>query len=148
MVRDGTVNGVVKYRSYCNECRARQRREKNQGQDMPWQERLGKIQARAKKRGIKCTITAADLESLWDAQRGRCAYTREGMLIGYGFRNHPRVVSVDRVDPSLGYEPDNIVLCTARANSIKQDMTMLELMIWMPLWYLRLRKLRRRNGTL
>lgn len=148
MVRDGVVDGVVRYRKYCNECRARHRNEQKQGREMPWSERLGKIQTRAKQRGITCTITADDLESLWKDQEGKCLYTREYMLTGYGLRNHPQVVSVDRISPARGYEPGNIALCTARANSIKQDMNMLELMVWMPLWYFRLRKfqLRRKNA--
>lgn len=147
MVRDGVVKGKVRYRSYCNDCRARTRQEKNRGRQMPWRERLVKIQARAKQKGIPCTITADYLEHIWKKQEGRCVYTQAGMLTGYGLRNHPQVVSVDRIDPAQGYEPGNVVLCTARANAIKQDMTMREFMIWMPLWYTRLKmfQLRRKQ---
>lgn len=147
MVRDGVVDGKVRYRKYCNDCRAKQRAEAKQGKEIPWRERLGKIQTRARQKGIECTISVEHLELLWEKQRGLCVYTRETLLTGYGLRNHPRVVSVDRIDPSGGYEPDNVVLCTARANSIKQDMTMREFMIWMPLWYTRLKmfQLRRKQ---
>lgn len=148
MVRDGVVDGKVRYRKYCNECRAKHRNANKQGKEMPWRERLGKIQTRAKQRGIACTVSTEYLEHIWNLQGGLCLYTRESMLTGYGLRNHPQVVSVDRIDPARGYEPGNVVLCTARANAIKQDMTMREFMIWMPLWYLRLKtfQLRSKNA--
>ena len=148
MSRDRVVNGVVRYRGYCKSCRQREYKNKRVGKDIPWKDRLIKIRTRATKKGIECTIDAEYLEQLWNLQEGRCVYTQETMLTGYGLRNHPMGVSVDRINPAQGYVPGNVVLCTTRANSIKQDMTLSEFQEWMPLWYIRLKRfeLRRNNA--
>ena len=148
MSRDRVVDGVVKYRRYCKECRQAEYMAKRKGKDIPWKDRVTKIRTRASKRGIECTIDAEYLESVWNLQEGRCVYTQEPMLTGHGLRNHPQGVSVDRINPALGYVPGNIVLCSTRANSIKQDMTPAEFQEWMPVWYMRLKRfeLRRNNA--
>lgn len=145
MCRDGTRNGNPRYRSYCKECRRTDYKAKRFGREVPWKERLTKIKTRANQRGIECTISVEDLEHIWTLQRGRCVYTQVSMLTGYGLRNHPQGVSVDRINPAEGYVPGNIVLCSQRANSIKQDMTPAEFKVWMPLWYLRLKRFQTRS---
>ena len=47
----------------------------------------------------------------------------------------PTTISVDKVDPRGGYTPDNVVLCAARINSMKNDVTLEEMREWMPKWY-------------
>lgn len=64
---------------------------------------------------------APHLRVLWEVSEGRCAYTGEQMVVhGYhdGVRN---AVTVDRVDPALGYVAGNVVLCCSWVNRMKQD---------------------------
>lgn len=147
MSRDRVKNGVIKYRKYCKECRRKEYKAKRFGREIPWKDRLTKIKTRANQKGIECTIDAEYLEWVWNLQKGRCVYTQDRMLTEYGLRNHPQVVSVDRINPASGYVPGNVVLCTARANSIKQDMTPREFKFWMPVWYLRLKLFEHRRNN-
>jgi hypothetical protein len=61
-------------------------------------------------------LTLDDLLSLWNKQSGRCAYT------GWELNTHtksPRLVSLERVDNSIGYVKDNCVLVCWMANNAK-----------------------------
>lgn len=126
------------YLSYCKMCRATQQANARNGKPVPWNTRLTRLRARCKKYGIACTLTLEDLENLWGKQSGRCMYTNEQMLDAQGYGKHPLAVSIDKVEPHKGYVPGNVVLCTARANTIKYNQTLEELKEWMPLWYSRL----------
>jgi hypothetical protein len=44
-------------------------------------------------------------------------------------------LSFDRFDTTQGYAWGNVVLCSNRANSIKRDLTLQELRVWIPSWY-------------
>lgn len=147
MCRDGVRNGITYYRKYCKECRSAAYRAKRFGSDIPWKDRLIKVKSRADKRKITIDIDVEYLEHIWALQNGLCVYTKDRMLRSYGLRNHPQVVSIDRIDPAAGYVKGNIVLCTARANSIKQDMTLEEFQEWMPLWYSRLQEFETRRDN-
>lgn len=75
------------------------------------------------------------LYGLWMYQRRRCFYTREDMTLAIGAGSLPTAASVDRVDPTKGYEVGNVVLCRNRINSIKSDVSLEELAAWMPSWH-------------
>lgn len=49
------------------------------------------------------------------------------LMVG-GDRRYGNSPSVDRVKPELGYVKGNILVCSLRANRIKQDATPAELM--------------------
>jgi hypothetical protein len=46
------------------------------------------------------------------------------------YNYNPEKASIDRIDSSKGYIKDNIVLCCARANTIKMDLSLEDLKIW------------------
>ena len=78
-----------------------------------------RVRASARRRGIPFSelITVSTFIDLWEKQSGRCYYSN----IPLSFDKNDKIclVSVDRVDNSKGYEPDNIVLCASSINSFK-----------------------------
>lgn len=74
-------------------------------------------------RGRTFTLTVEDVQALWNHQSGRCHYSGVPMTTEL---KSPNKVSLDRQDPSLGYTKENVVLCAARVNLMKRDMTVSE----------------------
>jgi hypothetical protein len=64
-------------------------------------------------------VSVPFLVSLFDAQKGRCAYTGRPMEVAHG----DDCVTVDRIDSSRPYCPGNVVLCCLYANTMKNDRT-------------------------
>lgn len=125
------------YRSKCVKCLSKQKalsRLKRSG----WTERCGKIATRAKHLGVNFDLTPQYLSYLFRAQRYKCFYTDYDMNANYGMGHSQYALSVDRVVPERGYVKDNIVLCTTQANSVKNNLTLSELKLWIPSWYDRL----------
>lgn len=56
---------------------------------------------------------------MWDAQGGVCVYTGMKMELQ---PNTLLSVSVERIDSSIGYTPDNTVLCCNAINRMKSDL--------------------------
>ena len=73
----------------------------------------------ARKRGIPFdeTLTSKDLIELWEKQKHRCFYS--GIPMTFDKNDKLHLVSIDRVDSSIGYTKENIVLCTYAFNSFK-----------------------------
>lgn len=102
--------------------------------------RVDGLRATAKKANLPCSITADDLQHLFDAACGKCFYTDTVMdtaKSGKG-KNRWNVLSVDKIYPHLGYVRGNVVLCTVKANLIKNNCTLEEMSEWMPGWYQRI----------
>ena len=84
--------------------------------------RHGGDSARLTSRGItdnvyENTLTADDLEYLWQKQEGRCYWLGIEMSLEDLFiKDSPFAVSTDRIDCSQGYTLDNVVLTTRFAN--------------------------------
>ncbi len=76
---------------------------------------------------LEFTIDFKDLKKKWDEQQGACSCCGIEMdLKGktHVYRVAPAMrVSVDRIDASKGYTPDNISLVHFACNSFKQDLT-------------------------
>ena len=86
----------------------------------------------AKKRMFDCNITAEDIFQMYDDQDGKCAITGFDMTLGSSddLIEKQYAASPDRIDNERGYTTDNVWLVTARANSLKSDMTIEELLEW------------------
>jgi hypothetical protein len=72
------------------------------------------------KRKQEFSLTADDLRAMWKEQDGICCYS------GLPMKLEPNTlfsVSVERVNNSVGYTPDNTVLICKGVNSMKSSMT-------------------------
>lgn len=81
---------------------------------------LGGARRRSRLKGLVCTITPSDV-----VIPERCPVL--DIPIFRGGRNSPNSPSIDRIIPSLGYTPENIVVISLRANMLKRDATIEEM---------------------
>lgn len=86
-------------------------------------EKATRLKSSAKKRGKEFdeSVNGYALNDLWLKQDGKCFYS--GIDMNFDPLDKIRLVSVDRVDNSIGYVPGNIVLCTYAFNSFKFNLT-------------------------
>ena len=85
------------------------------------------IRSRAKRNSIPFALTKAMLRLMFTDQCGVCVYCGCKFDMNGTRHDHRASPSVDRLDPTLGYTTDNVVLCCHRCNAIKNDATLLEL---------------------
>ncbi len=77
---------------------------------------------RAKRRGLEFTITVDDIQI-----PEKCPVLGIPLTFEPGRGAHESSPSIDRIDNTKGYTPDNIVIISWRANRLKSDATMAEL---------------------
>lgn len=77
--------------------------------------------ARSRSKRDVC-IHPRDLEALFHRQRGVCPLTGLQMQLAAPTR-HPLVPSLDRIDPNVGYIPNNVRFVCYFANLLKRDFT-------------------------
>jgi len=124
--------------SYCQSCRTKQTKAILAGDFDSWMsQKFSNVKSSAKSKGIPFTITKEEIQRLFDQQAGKCFYTDVEMTLYVQGGWHPTALSWDRVRSEYGYVSGNVVLCTARANAIKRDMTLEEMREWTPSWYVR-----------
>lgn len=96
--------------------------------EKPWVQIYSGRKKHAKKHGIPFTITQEYLKNLYETMPDKCP------VLGVPFKRHdinkstsktksPYSPSLDRLIPSKGYVPGNLVLICDWANRIKQDAT-------------------------
>jgi hypothetical protein len=66
-------------------------------------------------------ITVPGLLKMWERQHGRCALTDVALKL-----SGPHGATLDRINPKRGYQRDNVVSVSKRANQAKGDMTIRE----------------------
>lgn len=122
-------DSVTGYQHRCKVCLKKDPRRvtrliKNNDLDLFIYDNFYNAQYRAKKKNIEFTITSQDLKELWDSQKGKCALTGLNMthikLEGKVKTN----LSIDRINPNLGYIKDNVQLVCNIVNVMKSDMNM------------------------
>jgi hypothetical protein len=126
--------------SFCKLCVSNKRRERLKDPSVYIRRRVNDLKARCNRDGIRFTLTVDTVISMYLDQKGKCFYTDQEMSLGTA-ETLRSVLSFDRVVPDGGYVIENVVLCTYRANAIKQDMSLEELQAWMPGWYTRVLRL-------
>lgn len=80
---------------------------------------------RAKKQDIECTITVGDFIPITHCPL--LGIKLNFSATGRGF--HDDSPSIDRIDPSKGYVPGNVWIISSRANRIKSNATLDELVL-------------------
>jgi hypothetical protein len=77
---------------------------------------------RTSRSDLTWNITQSHIYNLYHLQKGKCNLSGLTMTWKTGQGKVDTNISIDRIDPSKGYEPDNIQLITYRSNIIKHDM--------------------------
>jgi hypothetical protein len=70
------------------------------------------------KRGQVFALTVEDIVACWNDQMAICAYSGREMTLEAGMLN---TVSIERIDSSIGYTPDNTILVCQAVNRMKSD---------------------------
>lgn len=77
---------------------------------------IDSFEKNAVSRGLCWKLDVDTVPTLWTEQGGKCS------LSGIPLVKHPRTWSIDRIDSSKGYEPDNVQLVDKRINMAKGSM--------------------------
>ena len=72
----------------------------------------------AKKRNQPFELSIQDIVDCWDGQLKICAYSGREMTLEAGKLN---TVSIERIDSSVGYTPENTILVCQAINRMKSD---------------------------
>jgi hypothetical protein len=92
----------------------------------PWLSLIYTARDRAKKKNLPFTLTPEWAIATWT---GRCAITDIPFLIGQRGSGPKRLSpSIDRIEPALGYVPDNCRFILHAINAFKQDGTDAEML--------------------
>lgn len=84
-----------------------------------------RLKSSAKKRGIVFTITKADL---WEIDVPiTCPILGIPMKVDISRKLSDNSISYDRIDNSKGYEVDNLMILSYRANRLKSDASLQEM---------------------
>ncbi len=94
----------------------------------PFREYFKLIKRRTLQRNEELIITLEDIKQQWDEQNGTCPFTGWKLQIPRTSRWEefpitPRRASIDRIDSSIGYMPDNIQFVAVMANYCKNNFT-------------------------
>jgi hypothetical protein len=86
--------------------------------------KCGHKSRRKKVADLEFRLVAEDIVKLWEKQDGKCALT--GLFLthhrdGSGYKEHN--ASIDRINPAVGYTPENIQLVCFRINIMKHSLT-------------------------
>lgn len=115
--------------SSCNTCKAaftRSRyRERRGSSDMGYWSwlMLRSIRKRAKVKGWVCNISPEDIFKRVQEADGNCSYCGSDLDFFAGYKGRQRSASVDRLNSTVGYTSENIIICCYRCNAVKNDAT-------------------------
>ncbi|HIK67407.1 MAG TPA: hypothetical protein EYF95_05505 [Flavobacteriales bacterium] len=87
---------------------------------------VANARSRASKRGIPFALTRDEVMKMFEDQGGRCYYSdiKLNVVKSDASRTHdPFKMSLDCVDPTLGYVKDNVVWCAYCVNALKLKMS-------------------------
>lgn len=128
--------------SYCKECKKKRvNKNLNSSIDRFLQFRLSSLKVACKRRDIYIKMSVSEVIDLYKKQEGLCLYTGQELEWGCGKGKNKRSLSFDRIVPSLGYIPTNVVLCTVQSNLVKNDLSLEEMEQWLPSWYEKIKEL-------
>tara|TARA_B100000575_G_scaffold126752_1_gene101049 strand:+ start:209 stop:1024 length:816 start_codon:yes stop_codon:yes gene_type:complete len=131
---------IVLYVSHCNLCDAKRtaafKSKKSSTINGHAEFLMSGVRRRTKDKKLKSDISVNWIVKKFDEQKGLCFYSKEKMTLGTerkikrfggGYKkNNKTVVSIDRVDPDIGYTKTNCVLCCWYVNNMKQDLKLKE----------------------
>ncbi len=137
----GPGHGVAVYRyklSYCRACQNSQLAAAENVTINYLNRRFKVLQRRCQERGDPFNLTLEYWIQQFGEQGGLCFYSDEPLKWELGSRKYNReCMSVDKIIPALGYVIGNVVFCSYRLNTMKNDCTLDEMRRWMPEWHRR-----------
>lgn len=120
--------------SYCRSCSPiRASIAKNANINSVLCVRLLKAKNRSRRSSCPFTLTIVELQAKWHHQNGLCFYTKRPMTYGKSekkWASDYSAVSLDRINPVLGYTNENVVLCCSIVNTMKSNMTIEQMLDW------------------
>jgi hypothetical protein len=127
--------------SYCNVCRKKQV-YLNLNRDILtfMRDKYTRLLSLAKRNNTLCNITRDEFIEIYTNQNGKCFYTDVELICLVGAGKSRNSCSVDKIVPEKGYTKDNVVFCTVKVNTAKNDFSLDEIKLWMPEWYKRIVK--------
>ena len=87
---------------------------------------IANARSRSSKKSIPFDLTRGDIIAMFEKQGGRCYYSDVKMNIvksDASSTHDPFKMTLDCVDPSLGYIKDNVVWCAYCVNALKLKMS-------------------------
>jgi len=89
---------------------------------------LNKARSRSKSRGETTDLTLEYLKEIWENQKGLCSYTNIKMEMPRSsqdedIKKSPTKLSLDRIDPNIGYIQGNVEFVCYCVNVMKNDFT-------------------------
>jgi hypothetical protein len=88
----------------------------NYARNKPFKYLLNRCRSNSKEFKRFNSLTEFDIEQQWNKQKGLCYFSKHPMTFELGEFNK---VSVDRLDSTVGYIKENIVLCCESINAMK-----------------------------
>ena len=111
----------------CNTYQRKQKKEKNI--KFIANMRAVGITRHCRNKNIKFSDNLRDLIiQQWEKQKGLCFYSGRQMSISGDYHTNLDAMTIDKVNPSLGYVEGNIVMCCRIFNCMKQNLTYDEFM--------------------
>jgi hypothetical protein len=102
----------------CREGNIRSRQKKNATIEGRAHIFLQNAKKNAAKRGNVFALAVSDIVDCWREQGAVCAYSGREMTLEAGMLN---TVSIERIDSSVGYIPDNTILVCQAVNRMKSN---------------------------
>lgn len=124
--------------TYCRLCRKSQMiRSMNSDVGRYINDKWNRTRQRAKKLGIAFNISKDDFLKQFEKQNGKCFFTDQKLITIIGEGRFPNSASVDKLIPTKGYIRGNVVFVTNQVNTIKSNISLKEMELWMPDWFKR-----------
>ena len=119
-------------RSVCRTCRYSTRNKQKSASPEAYMKHLyTQLKSSRRKSKLEWALEFEDVIQLWYEQEGKCALS--GMFMTWqkdGSGKKELNISIDRIDPHIGYILGNIQLVTTRVNILKHSLTEDELYWW------------------
>ena len=92
----------------------------------PFKYSLNKARSRSKSKSETTDLTLQYLKEIWETQKGLCSYTNIKMEMPRSsqdedIKKSPTKLSLDRIDPSIGYIKGNVEFVCYCVNVMKND---------------------------
>ena len=92
----------------------------------PFKYSLNKARSRSKSKSETTDLTLEYLKEIWETQKGLCSYTNIKMEMPRSsqdedIKKSPTKLSLDRIDPSIGYIKGNVEFVCYCVNVMKND---------------------------